>query len=391
MEVRRVDSLSWNGEEDVSESSLEEQKPCAGMVCKRTRLRGPHPIFSRPRNYCSAICAMLTGRILNRLGEAHGFRELAIKKEQQADMKLSIEDGSVQEQHLRPPVRSKGGRSFHSSTSCRDCGRSSSSLRVAPKKKGKRKAARETSAESKHAKRSLPDGPPLPSLLNPNSWVAKRLHFDLFAEEKALVSGMTEEEASNMALELTARSTMCQTYAAQKKTSISAELQALQAKFDSTFKANQDLTLRLAETERMAEEDKKKASTLLAEVRATQRRMQRSLDDAKLDLQKATSSHTTLTTEWDSLLDRVTKLEAEVKLLGDEVVNEHVLRFDKALAQCNLLFQVLTDDPRLDVSMMVVDSKLVPINIPPSSPSVGQNVDPAVEVVGETGEAAGQS
>ncbi|BAU02177.1 hypothetical protein VIGAN_11163700 [Vigna angularis var. angularis] len=27
MEVRRVDSLSWNGEEDVSESSLEEQKP----------------------------------------------------------------------------------------------------------------------------------------------------------------------------------------------------------------------------------------------------------------------------------------------------------------------------------------------------------------------------
>ncbi|KOM29381.1 hypothetical protein LR48_Vigan661s001800 [Vigna angularis] len=280
---------------------------------------------------------------------------------------------------------------FHSSTSCRDCGRSSSSLRVAPKKKGKRKAARETSAESKHAKRSLPDGPPLPSLLNPNSWVAKRLHFDLFAEEKALVSGMTEEEASNMALELTARSTMCQTYAAQKKTSISAELQALQAKFDSTFKANQDLTLRLAETERMAEEDKKKASTLLAEVRATQRRMQRSLDDAKLDLQKATSSHTTLTTEWDSLLDRVTKLEAEVKLLGDEVVNEHVLRFDKALAQCNLLFQVLTDDPRLDVSMMVVDSKLVPINIPPSSPSVGQNVDPAVEVVGETGEAAGQS
>ncbi|KOM47431.1 hypothetical protein LR48_Vigan07g113500 [Vigna angularis] len=124
-----------------------------------------------------------------------------------------------------------------------------------------------------------------------------------------------------------------------------------------------DLTLRLAETERIAEEDKKKASTLLAEARATQRRMQRSLDDAKLDLQKATSSSATLMAERDSLHDRVTKLEAENKLL------------------------VPTDDPRLDVSMMVVDNKLVPVHIPPSSPPVAQNVDTAVEVVGETGEA----
>ncbi|KOM40972.1 hypothetical protein LR48_Vigan04g117000 [Vigna angularis] len=215
-----------------------------------------------------------------------------------------------------------------------------------PKKKGKRKAARETSAESKHAKRSLPDGPPLPSLLSPNSWVAKHLHFDHFAEDKALVSGMTEEEASNMSLELTARATLCQAYAAHKKASASAELQALQAKLESSVKANQDLTLRLAETEWMAEEDKKKASTLLA--------------------------------------------EGQVKLLGDEVVNEHVLGFDKAVAQCHLLFQVPTDDPRLDVSMMVVDEKLVPIHVPPSSPPVGQNVEAAVEAVGETGEAEGQ-
>ncbi|KOM57469.1 hypothetical protein LR48_Vigan11g050200 [Vigna angularis] len=260
-----------------------------------------------------------------------------------------------------------------------------------PKKKGKRMAAQETSAESKHAKRSLPDGPPLPGLLSSDLWVAKRLHFDLFTEEKALVSGMTEEEASNMALELTARLAMCQTYVAQKKAFASVELQALQARFESTFKANQDLTLQLAEAEWMAEEDKKKASTLLAEARATQRRMQRSLDDVKLDLQKATSSNATLTAERDSLRGQVTKLEAEVKLLGDEVVNEHVLSFDKALAQCNLLFNVPIDDPRLDVSMMVVDNKLVPISIPPSSPPVGQTVDAAFEVVGETDEAAGQS
>ncbi|KOM56733.1 hypothetical protein LR48_Vigan10g262500 [Vigna angularis] len=201
-----------------------------------------------------------------------------------------------------------------------------------PKKKAKRKAAREASVESQPAKRLLPDGPPLPGLLSPNSWVAKRLHFDLFAEEKTLVSGMTEEEVSNMSLELTARLALCQTYAAQKKASASAELQALQAKFDSTIKANQDLTLLLVETERVAKEDKKKASTLLAEARATQRRMQRSLDDAKLDLQKPTSSNATLTAERDSLHGQVTKSEAEVKLLGDEVVNEHVFGFDKALA-----------------------------------------------------------
>ncbi|KOM42825.1 hypothetical protein LR48_Vigan05g042900 [Vigna angularis] len=121
-------------------------------------------------------------------------------------------------------------------------------------------------------------------------------------------------------------------------------------------------------------------STLLAEGRAAERRMQWSLDDAKLDLQKATASNTTLTTERDSLLDRVTKLEAEVKLLGDEVVNEHVLGFDKAVAQCHLLFKVPTDDPRIDVSMMVVDDKLVPIHALPSCPPVGQDVEAVVEL-----------
>ncbi|KOM26287.1 hypothetical protein LR48_Vigan247s000500 [Vigna angularis] len=227
--------------------------------------------------------------------------------------------------------------------------------------------------------------------LSPNSWVAKRIHFDLFAEEKALFSGMTEEEASDMAMELAARLTMCLAYAAQKRGLASTKLQALQEKFDVVVKSNQDLTLRLAKTERMAEEDKKKASTLYAEARATQRRMQRSLDDAKLDFQKATTSSTKLTTERDGLLaerdslqDRVTKLEADNKLLGDEVVNEHLLEFEKALAQCNLLFQVPTDDPRLDVSMMVVDEKLVPIHVPPPSPPAVPNVEAIVEVIAET-------
>ncbi|KOM48277.1 hypothetical protein LR48_Vigan07g198100 [Vigna angularis] len=262
------------------------------------------------------------------------------------------------------------------------------------KKKGKRKAAKETSVESKRSKKHLPDGPPLTRLLNPDVWVAKRLQFDLLPEEKALVSGLTREEASNMAVELAARSAMCFSYAAEETASAAAELQALQEKlpalqekFDASVKANQDLTLLLAEAERMAEEDKKKASTLLTEARAAQRRMQRSLDDVQLDLQKSTASISTLTAERDSLRARVAELEAENKLLGDEVVNEHLLGFDKALAQCNLLFQVPTDDSRLNVSMMVVNGQLVPIMDPPPSTPTFQNANPDAEAVGETGEA----
>ncbi|KOM34635.1 hypothetical protein LR48_Vigan02g078500 [Vigna angularis] len=239
-----------------------------------------------------------------------------------------------------------------------------------PKKKGKRKVVRESSASSKRSKRALPDGPPLSGPMSPNSWVAKHIQFDLFVEEKALVKGMIEEEASNMAMELATRSTMCMAYAA--------------------VKSNQELMLRLAETERIADEDKKKANTLLAEAHSAQRRMQQSYDDLNLDLQNATTKNKELVTERDDLLadrdslrDRVLKLEANNKFLGDEVVNEHLLGFEKALAQCNILFQVPTEDPRLDVSMMVVDGKLVPIHVPPPSPLAIPNVQTPVEVFKE--------
>ncbi|KOM45688.1 hypothetical protein LR48_Vigan06g099400 [Vigna angularis] len=279
------------------------------------------------------------------------------------DLPSNVFDGSIKEQHLRPSIHSKGGdvrkpggSSFHAPTTVvvpatslpvqkappplPPVGISSpKSTRLHTDQAPQRSPSRRRRTNERPFGKlllspntpRLPDRPPLSRLLSPNS-------------------GMTEEEAFNMAMELVARSTMCLAYAAHKRASASTKLQALQEKFDAAFKSNQDLTLRLAETERMAEEDKKKASTLLAEARATQRRMQQSLDDAKLDLQKATTSNTKLTVERDALLaerdslqDRVTRLEADNKLLGDEVVNEHLLGFDKALAQCNLLFQVPTD------------------------------------------------
>ncbi|KOM49809.1 hypothetical protein LR48_Vigan08g063600 [Vigna angularis] len=115
----------------------------------------------------------------------------------------NVFDGSRKEQHLRSPVRSeegnvrktRGGSSRAPTTAVVPA----TSLPI-QKAQTPPPTAKESSAESKRAKRSLPNSPPLSRSLSPNTWVAKRIHFDLFAEEKALVSGMTEEEASNMGM-----------------------------------------------------------------------------------------------------------------------------------------------------------------------------------------------
>lgn len=46
----------------------------------------------------------------------------------------------------------------------------------------------------------------------------------------------------------------------------------------------------------------------------------------------------TLLTERDSLCEQVEKLEKDKLFLDDEVINEHALGFEKALAKCNFLF-----------------------------------------------------
>ncbi|KOM28363.1 hypothetical protein LR48_Vigan538s000100 [Vigna angularis] len=230
---------------------------------------------------------------------------------------------------------------------------------IQKKKKNKRKAAREPSVSSKCSRRALPNGPPLSGSLDPSLWVAKRIHFDLFPEEKGFVEGMTEEEGSNMAFELGAWSTMCMAYADEKKAVSSTVLQALQEKYDEAVKSKKELTLRLAEVENMVEDDKNKAKTLRAE------------------------SHSSY----------LLKLENDKRFVGDEVVNEHVLGFENALTQCILLFQVPIDDPRLDVGMIVVNDELVPMLVPPPSTLVVQAIEqpPIVEVIVETNVLSGPS
>ncbi|KOM34335.1 hypothetical protein LR48_Vigan02g048500 [Vigna angularis] len=132
----------------------------------------------------------------------------------------------------------------------------------------------------------------------------------------------------------------------------------------------------------MAEHDKNKAITLLAESHSSHRKLQCSNDELKLDPQRSTNKNKELVTKRDNLLtergalrDTVLKLENENKFLGDEVVNEHLLDFEKALAQCNLLFQVPLEDPHLDVGMIVVEVELVPIQVPPPSTPIIQAVE----------------
>ncbi|KOM55958.1 hypothetical protein LR48_Vigan10g185000 [Vigna angularis] len=260
------------------------------------------------------------------------------------------------------------------------------------KKKNKRKAARELSVSSKRSRRALPNSAPLSGPVDPSLWVAKHIDFDLFIEEKGFVKGMTEEEASNMAFDLAARSTMCVAYAVEKKATTSIEIQALQEKYDKAMKSNKDLTLRLAEVEKMPEDDKNKANTLLVESRSFHPKLQRSNDDLKLDLLRFTekgkeliAERDNLLSKWDSLRDNVQKLEDENKFLGEEVINEHVLDFEKAFSQCNLLYHVPLDDSRFNVMKMIVNGELVPIPVPETlAPTVEATQPPLViEVIVE--------
>lgn len=53
------------------------------------------------------------------------------------------------------------------------------------------------------------------------------------------------------------------------------------------MKSKKELTLRLAEVEKMAEDNKAKAKTLLVEACSSKRQLQRSNDDLTLDMQRS--------------------------------------------------------------------------------------------------------
>ncbi|KOM29070.1 hypothetical protein LR48_Vigan632s000500 [Vigna angularis] len=158
-------------------------------------------------------------------------------------------------------------------------------------------------------------------------------------EEKEYSKGMIEEEVSNMAYELAARSRVCMAYAAsRRKVAAFVELQALQEKLEATVKSNEELTLRVAKVEKFVVDDKAKAKALLAEARTIARQLQRSNDDLKLDLpcsgernKELVIERDDLLIERDSLRGKLQKLDDENKFLGEEVINEHVLGFNQVI------------------------------------------------------------
>ncbi|KAG2389660.1 uncharacterized protein HKW66_Vig0177330 [Vigna angularis] len=130
---------------------------------------------------------------------------------------------------------------------------------------------------------------------------------------------MTKEEASDMAYELAARSNVCIAYvASRRKVAASVELQALQEKLDATIKSNEELTLRVAEVEKVPVDEKTKAKTLLAEARTIARQLQQSNNGLKLDLQRSVEKNKELVIERESLLTKRDSLHGKVQKLDDE-------------------------------------------------------------------------
>ncbi|KOM56503.1 hypothetical protein LR48_Vigan10g239500 [Vigna angularis] len=128
----------------------------------------------------------------------------------------------------------------------------------------------------------------------------------------------------------------------RRKVVASAKLKALQEKLDATMKSNEELTLQVAEVEKVVANEKTKAKTLLGEARTITCQLQISNDDLKLDL------------------------------------------------QCS----VLLDDPRFDIMKMVVEGKLVNVplrNIPKTSTPIAPFAEPQPVVVENIEEAEGEN
>lgn len=160
---------------------------------------------------------------------------------------------------------------------------------------------------------------------------------------------------------------------------------------DLPRKTNEDLARRLEEALKTAEDEREKATTTLNKVQNVARLLQRSNDDLKLDLQKASAQNKNLMKERDALAADRKKLADEHKFLGEEVCNERFKGFEQGIAQCHYFFQVPLDYPEYDVMKEVVDGQLVTMSLPndvgvptPIDPSTAEAPQPvAVIKVGD--------
>ncbi|KOM29349.1 hypothetical protein LR48_Vigan647s001000 [Vigna angularis] len=180
-----------------------------------------------------------------------------------------------------------------------------------------------------------------------------------------LLSGPLDPHALNMAYELTARANICMNYAAgSTKSLLAEELDTVRQELESSKKANVELSLRLEDALKVAEDGRVKATTALTQAQDDLRKLRRSNDDLKLELQQSASQYQALVKEKDALLSDRDKLAAENLSLGDEIYNELLIDFEQGIAQCHYFFKTPLNYAGFDIMKVLVDDKLVTLSIP---------------------------
>ncbi|BAT78828.1 hypothetical protein VIGAN_02156800 [Vigna angularis var. angularis] len=231
---------------------------------------------------------------------------------------------------------------------------------------GKRKVVKDKSVcSSKKKKRKVPEGPLMAGPFDSTVHLADRLEYRLDPEENKLLHGMTTGEVVDLAYELNVRSNLCLAYAAgSAKSIIAEELEVARLDLEKAKKSNEDLTRRVEELQKMAEDERQKASVILAKARNAARQLQKVNDDLKSDLQKSAIQITDLTRERDALAATQAKMTVENKALGDDVCNERFRGFEQGIAQCHYFFKVPLDFPDFDIMKDVVNGELIALSLP---------------------------
>ncbi|BAT89879.1 hypothetical protein VIGAN_06099700 [Vigna angularis var. angularis] len=131
------------------------------------------------------------------------------------------------------------------------------------------------------------------------------------------------------------------------KSIMAKELDTARQDLEASLKANEDLTRCLKEVLMNAEDEREKYATALTKAQNDNCLLQRSNDDLRLDLHRATGKNKdlvkereTLLSEKDALMDDHEKLMVENKFMDGEICNEHLLGFEKGIAQCHYFLRV---------------------------------------------------
>lgn len=148
------------------------------------------------------------------------------------------------------------------------------------------------------------------------------------------------------------------------KSEMAKELETARKDLKVAQKENTKLSHHLNEALRVAEEDREKAMSALNQARTSNHQLKVANDDLKLGLQKASTQCTDLIKERDALVSERKKLSVENEFLGRVVFDERLTGFEQGVAQCHYFFKTPVSHPDFDVMKVLVDGKLVTLELP---------------------------